>query len=137
VKRFAKEIRAMGARPALYMVWPAVNRPGDFDGVSKSYSLAAKEVDGLLFPAGEAWRAAWRRDPKLELYSPDGFHPTVTGSYLAALVMYERLYDSSPIGLPARLELQGIAGTTIDLPPEQTRLLQEAAMEANQKFGRP
>ena len=32
--------------------------------------------------------AAWRQDPGLRLYGSDGFHPTVLGSYLAALVIY-------------------------------------------------
>jgi len=50
-KRFATEIRRVGARPALYMVWPAEARAGDFDDVR------------------EAWRAAWRREPDLALYS--------------------------------------------------------------------
>ena len=34
--RFAQEITAIGARPALYMVWPAASRGNDFDGVVES-----------------------------------------------------------------------------------------------------
>lgn len=133
-RRLAKEIRRAGAKPALYMVWPSSSRRQDFDGVVESYSRAAKDVEGLIFPAGEAWRGAWRRDPKLELYSPDGLHPTVAGSYLAALIIYERLYGQTPVGLPSRLKLH--SGTEIELPAEQARLMQEAAAEANRKFGR-
>ena len=131
-RRFAQEIRRAGARPALYMVWPSASRMQDFDGVTESYRQAAVGVEGLLFPAGEAWRAAWRRDPKLKLYSPDGLHPTVAGSYLAALVMYERLYGHSPVGLPSKLKLR--SGAEIELPEEQARLLQAAAAETNKKF---
>ena len=67
--RFAKEIRAAGGRPAIFMVWPSASRTSDFDDVSQSYRLAARQVDGLLFPVGEAWRAAGKRDGKLVLYS--------------------------------------------------------------------
>ena len=35
----------------------------DFDAVSESYALAARDVDGMLIPAGDAWREVWRRDP--------------------------------------------------------------------------
>ncbi len=36
--RFAPAIRAAGARPAFFMVWPDQSRPGDFDGVRISYT---------------------------------------------------------------------------------------------------
>lgn len=135
--RFAREIRAAGARPAIYMVWPSSNRTSDFDDVSQSYRLAARQVDGLLFPVGEAWRLAGKRDAKLALYSPDGLHPTPAGSYLAALVMYERLYGRSPVGLPGKLSLKEGAGTAVDLTDAETNVLQEAAVEANLKYGEP
>ena len=98
--RFAKVIRAAGARPALYMVWPARNRSGDFDGVSISYRTAAKDVDGLIIPAGDAWREVWKRDKNAELYGSDGFHPSAEGSYVAALVMYQQLFGKSPSACP-------------------------------------
>jgi hypothetical protein len=122
---FAREIRAAGARPALYMVWPSRARAFDFDAVSSSYRSAAQDVDGLIIPAGEAWRAAWKRDPSAELYSTDGFHPSPKGSYLAALVFFQALYGRSPLGLPA-----------VDLRPEEARLFQEAAAEAGRRFAR-
>ena len=133
-RRFTPEIQRAGAKAALYMVWPSASRKQDFDGVTESYSRAAKDVEGLLFPVGEAWRVAWKRDPKLMLYSADGLHPTVAGSYLAALVIYEQLCGQSPVGLPAELKLRSGAGVSI--PFEQARLLQEAAAEANKRFGR-
>jgi len=95
-RRFDVEIRRAGARPALFAVWPSADRSFDFDGVSRSYTEAATLVDGLLFPAGDAWRAAWRRDPGLALYGPDQFHPSGLGSALAALVIFNRLTDRIP-----------------------------------------
>jgi hypothetical protein len=90
-RRFAEEARTIGAQPALYMVWPAKVRLGDFERVSGSYRLAAEDVGGLLLPAGDAWREAWARDPALPLYAADDFHPSALGSYLAALVIVKAI----------------------------------------------
>jgi hypothetical protein len=135
-RRFATEIRSSGAQPALYMVWPSAARSGDFNRVSESYRLAAEEVKGALLPAGEAWRAAWRRDANLQLYSPDGLHPSQAGSYLAAVVIYEQLYGQSPVGLPSRLQVRSKTIPKIEIPQAQAELLQQAAAEANAKFKR-
>jgi hypothetical protein len=128
---FAEEIRAAGGQPALYMVWPSQTRFFDFDGVSDSYVTAAELVDGLLFPAGEAWRVAWERDPDLELYGPDGFHPSVAGTYLAALVIFEQMTGMSAVGTSHELP-----GTNVAFDPAVATLLQEAAHEANRRFAR-
>lgn len=100
-RRFAAVIRKAGARPALYMVWPSTARQFDFAGVSTSYTAAARAVNGLLLPAGDAWRKVLRDHGDLALYSEDGLHPTFAGSYLAALVIYQRLYDAADLALPA------------------------------------
>ena len=124
--RFDTVIRASGARTALYMVWPESNRRDAFDAVSQSYARAAEDVTGMLLPVGEAWRGAWRRDPEVPLYGPDGFHPTATATYLAALVIYQQITGRSPVGLPAWTQM----------PADRALLLQEAAQEANAQFGR-
>jgi hypothetical protein len=125
--RFDAVIRASGARTALYMVWPESDRRDAFDAVSRSYARAAEDVNGMLFPVGEAWRAAWRRDPAVPLYGPDGFHPTPTATYLAALVIYQQISGRSPVGVPALPQMAAA----------RARLLQDAAQEANAQFGRP
>jgi hypothetical protein len=124
--RFDSLIRASGARTALYMVWPESNRRDAFDAVSRSYTRAAEDVNGMLFPVGEAWREAWRRDPDVPLYGPDGFHPTPTASYLAALVIYQQITGRSPVGLPPWTQMSA----------DRARLVQEAAQQANAQFGR-
>ena len=75
------------------MVWPSRSRRGDFEGVSQSYRAAAKAVGGLLLPAGDAWRSAWAIDERLALYSPDGLHPSNAGTYLAAVVTYQLIFE--------------------------------------------
>jgi hypothetical protein len=133
-ERFAPEIRAVGARPALYMVWPDASRLFAFDAVSDAYSGAAESVDGLLFPVGEAWRAVWRKDAQAPLYGSDGFHPTAAASYLAAAVIYQQLYNRTPVGLPATLTM--LDGSIVSIDAALARTLQEAAVEANAQFAR-
>lgn len=127
-RRFDSVIRQAGALTALYMVWPEASRRNAFADVSASYRLAAQDVGGILLPAGDAWLAAWRLDAALSLYGPDGFHPTVAGSYLAALTIYGGLTGNSTLGLPARLRLR--SGTGLDVDPMIAPRLQAAADEA-------
>ena len=67
----------------------------------------------------------------MALYSGDRFHPSVAGSYLAALVIYEKLFERSSIGVPASLRPRSRAIDRIDLSKEQADLLQMAAAAAN------
>ncbi len=129
-ERFNDEILAVGARPALYMVWPAASRAFDFDGVAASYAMAAERVGGELFPAGEAWRAAWRTDPAAAFYGPDGFHPSVLGSYLAALTIADRLAGGT-LDPSYRIATASV-NTSFD--PEYGAFLLAAAREANAMY---
>jgi len=118
--RFDREIRRVKARTSFYMVWPSAARSGDFDGVRDSYAGAASLTGGVLIPAGEAWRAAWRREPGLALYGPDGFHPSRLGSYLAALTIFHTLTGRFPPASAAPW-----------LSANELEVLQAAAIEAN------
>jgi hypothetical protein len=89
-------------------------------------------VDGLFLPAGDVWRAAWERDATVPLYDQDDFHPSVLGTYAAALVIYARLTGRTPVGLPARLRTT--AGVVVDVPPAVARLLQDAAAAVHARF---
>jgi hypothetical protein len=136
VRTFDRAVRRAGARTALYMVWPSTTRSGDFDRVSESYAIAAGDVGAVFLPAGDAWRAAWRRDPALAFYGRDGFHPTPLGTYLAALVVYQQVSGRSPVGLPATLTSPTGAFPPIVIASELATLLQNAAVEANAAVSR-
>jgi hypothetical protein len=120
-RKFDAEIRRAGARTALYMVWPSAARRGDFDGVKASYQNAARDVGGLLLPVGDAWRAVWRLDPRIALYGSDNFHPSPDATYLAALVIYQRLTGRpAPVGPPP-----------FAISSARVTVLQQAASEVN------
>jgi hypothetical protein len=118
--RWADAIRARGARPAVYEVWPdsAFGVRLSFPAVIRSYRAASDAAGALFLPAGEAWRAAWRRNARLPLYGPDGFHPSKLGTTLAALVIVARL-TSTPV---ARIALP--------YPAKTAKLLRAAAADA-------
>jgi hypothetical protein len=126
-KNFSAEIRKVNSQPGIYMVWPQADRQFDFQDVITSYTLAASDVNGTLFPVGAAWLAVWKRDPSVALYSPDGLHPSIAGSYLAAAVMYAKLYAKSPVGLPAAVRTH--SGATVSVSKELAALLRAAAAE--------
>jgi len=132
-QKFASKIKKTGGTTALYMVWPSEVRFFDFDGVSDSYKTAAELVKGILFPVGEAWRLAWSKDEDLELYSVDNFHPSLIGSYLAALVMFDQLTKINLHDLPASIPT---ANGSIKISEDLSKLLQESAIEANLQFAR-
>ena len=126
---FAPLIRDGGAQPALFMTWPSAANPlSAFDVVRESFREAAIASGGEFLPAGEAWREAWKLDPALELYGPDGFHPSPLGSFLSALTIYERLSGSDVRMLPP---IAYAGAVRLDVPQATVRLLQDAAHRAN------
>jgi hypothetical protein len=125
--RFAAEIRKVGARPALYMVWPPLNRESDWDAVTASYAAAAAAANAVLFPAGEALRSAYRTNPGLPLFAADGFHPAPLGSAGVALVIYAVAAKVSPVGLTARAG----QGT---FPADGIATLESAAADAISRY---
>jgi len=131
-RQLDSHIRTAGGRSALLMVWPESSRFGVFDEVRDSYRIAAENVDGLFLPAGEAWRAAWASDPQLQLYGPDGYHPSELGTYVAALVVYEGITGKDVRTLPAEAS---VSGRTLSIPESRVRVLQAAAHEAVAHFG--
>ena len=110
-RRLNGEIRRARATPAMLAVWPAAWRRGDFDRVAESYRGAAGLIGGDFFPVGDAWRAAWTRDPALPLYGPDGFHPSPLGSYLAALVIFHGLTGR----LPENVDVPGLSAPQVEI----------------------
>ena len=133
--RFAERIRAAGARPALLSVWPTDGTEAGYDSVLASYGAAAEAVDGILIPAGEAWREALARDPDLTLTIVDGFHPSLLGSVIAAYAVWHAITGRSPIGLSPEIESPDVERITMSA--ELAALVQQAVVEAQAEHGSP
>jgi hypothetical protein len=94
-RRFDREIRAAGAKPALCMVWALSDRPRDFPRVIESYRAASRAIDAVLLPAGEAWLRVMSQDRRARLYG-DASHPSSLGSDLTVLTLYLALFPAGP-----------------------------------------
>ncbi len=117
---FAPLIRAAGATPVLFMVWPTTARLGDFPAVLQTYRGAAAAIGGVFAPAGDGWTAFGNLQV---LDSGDGLHPSSPGTYIAALVLLDGTLGIRPTSLPAT-----IPGG--NMPEASVRLLQQAAQAA-------
>ena len=122
------------AEPVFFMTWgrengdsqncafypPICTYEGMQDRLTESYTEMAENNESLLAPVGIAWKNIRELYPEINLYSSDGSHPSIQGSYLAACVFYAILFEDSPINnyIPSSLN------TT------ETEILQEFAMNA-------
>ena len=126
VRKFDEEIRQRGAKTILLMTW---ERPDSkqfgvtTDNLATAYTAVGKELGIKVAPAGLAFARSISDKPELALYSQDG-HPTVEGTYLAACVLYQTIFENSPVGNPysessisveMRTYLQGIAAENLGL----------------------
>lgn len=137
--RFDALVREQGGRSALFSVWPASTRRGDFTRAIESYALAAERVDGVLLPAATAWLQAWERDGRLQLYQDD-LHPTPAGTYLAALVITSRLYGRAPEELPGGVTVRAPgwgSAQTLRIEPATAATLRAAAQAALERHPEP
>lgn len=78
---------------AFYMVWPSLTYYNTFQGVIDNYSLAATMNNDILCPVGEVWKSHFDSTNDFSYYGPDGFHPSLKGSQIAAKVIYESLFE--------------------------------------------
>jgi hypothetical protein len=103
-----EKIIAAGARTVLFVTWghragDRRNVPGDSftemqARLNQGYSELAAGLPAELAPVGSAWVEALRRKPEISLWGDDGRHPSLSGSYLAACVLYGVLSGRTPAG---------------------------------------
>lgn len=101
VRLFAEAVRTHGARLALYLVWARRSAPESQQVLNEAARAVAAETGALVVPVGPAWERVRASGSAPELFDPDGSHPTLAGSYLAACVFYAALLRRTPEGLPS------------------------------------
>lgn len=62
-----------------------------------SYTQAAQDVGGELSPVGLCFGEMNHKHPEVELYDPDGSHPSLQGSVLAMLCHYYTVFGEFPL----------------------------------------
>ena len=85
-----------------------------------SYLEMTYDNDAWCAPVGLAWRQVRAEHPDWDLYQPDNYHPSPTGSYLAANVIFTTIFRKPYLtevraGLPAEQAgyLQHLAQRTV------------------------
>ena len=103
-KHVAETVRAAGAkRVCFYVTWGRKAGCPDLDevgwthdtmtvGLSDAYTRAAGVLNAECAYVGAAFHEIVISHPEIELYDPDGSHPSYVGTCLAAMVMYKTVF---------------------------------------------
>ena len=91
-RKFSELCSKNNARLCYYMVWPAREHYASFGAVIRNHEEAARLNGALLCPVGKVWQSYIDTTGKYDYYGPDGFHPSVKGSEVAAEVIVESLF---------------------------------------------
>ncbi len=127
VRKNSELIKAQGIRPALFMSWAYKDKPEMTKQLADAYTKAGKDNGAQVIPVGLAFARAIAMKPDIELYVADKRHPSVAGTYLSACTSLAALYGKNPVGL----------SYTAGLPADVARVLQTAAWETVQAYGKP
>ncbi len=101
------------AQTLFYMTWGRINGDASncqfyppvctYSGMQQrlrqSYLLMSNNNNAITAPVGVAWQNVRNQFPTINLYSSDGSHPSLEGSYLAACVFYSSIYKTQSLGL--------------------------------------
>lgn len=102
-KKFGDLIKSKNAQPYVYMTWAREWDPYMQQPIMDKYTELAEKINAKIVPVGLAWQRSKKLRPELNLYDPDGSHPSTVGTYLSACVFFGVLTNQSPVGLPHRL----------------------------------
>lgn len=95
-----------GTRVVLFQTWAYRNGSQELDlytyeamqrAVIENYAAISAATGATVAPVGATWWDARTFLPEVELYDPDGSHPSEAGSYLAALVITSTV-TNAPVG---------------------------------------
>jgi hypothetical protein len=126
-RRFAKTIREVGAKPALYMVWPSTDKLREFSFVITAHRAAAESADAILLPVGEAWLRAMGTDKRLKLHS-DTLNPNSLGQDLAVITIYLTLFPAGQYEFDEAFVAR--AAKALEIPADRRDMLFDAATRA-------
>ena len=124
-------IKANGAKTVFYATWGRktghsilstmgwTNETMTWDLAAK-YTAIAEELDAKIAYAGLAFYDIYAGNKGVNIYNDDKSHPSLEGSYLAALTIFAEIFGISPIGITFR--------STI--PEASVAILQQAAHDA-------
>lgn len=91
-----------------FMTWGRQNGDSQWDSINtfdkmnnrlrNAYVRIADSSEASVAPVGVAWKYIRDNHPTINLYSADGSHPSVEGTYLSACTFYASVFRKSPVG---------------------------------------
>lgn len=104
-KKLCDFIKKHGAKPYFYVTWARKRTPKLQKTITDTYINAAKKNNAKVVLVGEAWALAQKEKPSIELYDPDGSHPSALGSFLTACMFVKSLSKEVPRKLPNTFDI--------------------------------
>lgn len=114
-QKLSSFIEEHGAKPCLYETWAREKVPQYQETITREYTKVAKDNDALIARVGEAWALARELRPGIELYAPDGSHPSELGAFLTACVFVKALTNEFPTSLQSRYTVKDANGEELIL----------------------
>lgn len=113
---FINVINTAGAEPFLFQTWDhsefnldfwndaanaaLVDRTTMQSQLKTYYNQLSGTTGAGVIPAGESWEYMGIVDNSIELFNADGYNPSDIGTYYNALIVYAKLFQRDPRGLP-------------------------------------
>lgn len=112
-------ITASGAKMILFMSWAPLKGHRDYKKLShivptkaayerklkETFTNLAAKYNAIVAPVGTAFSKCQKKYPNIRLIRKDKSHPTATGSYLSACVMYQTIFGTPAKGLTYKANL--------------------------------
>lgn len=95
-QRFAQLIQQTGAKTYLYNTWARQKTPQTQDSINLAYAELAALTGATRVPIGACWAKARMEKPDVDLFHPDGSHPSPMGSFLIALGFIKTITGKLP-----------------------------------------
>jgi len=93
---FCQYIRANGAKPYLYNTWAREKTPQTQSKINEAYSELAKAQSAVNVEVGSSFELARKTIPTMNLFHPDGSHPSAAGTFLIALSFIKKITGTLP-----------------------------------------
>lgn len=93
---FCQYIRANGAKPYLYNTWAREKTPQTQSKINEAYSKLAKAQSAVNVEVGSSFDLARKTIPTMNLFHPDGSHPSAVGTFLIALTFIKKITGTLP-----------------------------------------
>ena len=103
--------------------WPPVcTYEGMDDLLRERYIIMANDNNAIISPVGAVWRYLRDNEYDIDLYSTDGSHPSLQGSYVAAVSFYTTLFQANPLEISWDPKL-GISENNYELIHEAVKIV--------------